>query len=102
MQVVIAWGVFIRQKELHKRDLGIRYSVQINWGCYSVAKNILPLYPITYSEVVREWINDTFQWYREKSLQYTLTASKAILRFLRNKELPPPPPSEKQKKQQEF
>lgn len=75
MQVVIAWGVFIRQKELHKRDLRIRYSVQINWGCYSVAKNILPLYPITYSEVVREWINDTFQWYREKSLQYTLTAS---------------------------
>lgn len=66
-----------------------------------MAKNILPLYPITYSEVVREWINDTFQWYREKSLQYTLTASKVILRILRNKELPPPSP-EKQKMQQEF
>lgn len=68
-----------------------------------MAKNILPLYPITYSEVAREWINDTFQRYREKSLQYTLTASKVILRFLRNKELPPPPPlPEKQKMQQEF
>lgn len=47
---------------LPKRDIGIRYSVQINGGCYSVAKNILPLaeYPIISSETVRGWISATF------------------------------------------
>lgn len=43
---------------LHKKDGGIRYSVQINWGCCSVPKNILPLAEcsIIWSEMVREWI----------------------------------------------
>ena len=43
---------------LHRRDVGKRYSVQINWGCHSVAKNTLPLQSIPLSNL--RWAGNGF------------------------------------------